>query len=69
MSNVLRSMRRARARKNMENMGYQKFCKHSYTQGINLSGKPASKIKEPSVFSEKWRELVNGTIFKRRKGE
>lgn len=67
MSNVLRSMRRDRAKRNMKAMGNRKFCKHSYTQGVNLSGKPASKIRDESYFSEKWKNFINGTIIKRRK--
>lgn len=67
MSSTLRSMRRARARKNMQTMGNRKFCKHSYSQGMQLNGKPGDKMKDPSYFSEKWRDFVNGVIIKRRK--
>lgn len=67
MSSTLRSMRRSRAKNNMKAMGMKGVCKHDYTEGVNLSGKPGEKTRIDSTFAEKWRELTNGLIIKRRK--
>lgn len=66
MSSMLRSLARNRAKNNMKELGFKKFCKHSYNS--NSIGKAIYTTRLDSDFSEKWRTFAGGTVAKRKRG-
>ena len=55
---VTREQKRAIAKVNMKKAGNVKFCKHSYYSVKDKNGMFSSTYKEPSYFSQHWREFL-----------
>lgn len=66
MSSMLRSLARSRAKENMRELGFVKFCKHDYSQ--NTIGKAVFTTRLDSEFADKWRQFASGTVRKRKRG-
>ena len=58
---VTRKQKRYIARKNMENAGKRRICKHSYSSIPNEKTNFVDYVRNGSEFSKKWREYVEVT--------